>query len=124
MTREWAGERATLWTISSKGIKLTTSAGAAYERASGEERSEPTAGLCAPWSSAITGKSVHGPSQSRFGLGARFNGMRRRHRGLIGRRMRAVHRLYRHMAVRPETQDQGRRIAGTQTKMSEHRNDQ
>lgn len=63
------------------------------------------------------------PFARRLGLGARFNGMHRPG-SLIGRRMRAVHRLYRHMAVRPETQDQGRRIAGTQTKMSEHRNDQ
>ena len=63
------------------------------------------------------------PFAGRFGLGACFNGMRH-HGSLIGRRMRGMHRLYRHMAVRPETQDQGRRIAGTQTKMSEHRNDQ
>ncbi|MGH9893661.1 MAG: hypothetical protein ACREA0_17075 [bacterium] len=32
--------------------------------------------------------------------------------------------LYRHMAVRPETQDKDRRIPVAQTKMSEHRNDQ
>ena len=33
-------------------------------------------------------------------------------------------RLYRHMAVCPETQDKGRCIVVAQTKMAEHRNDQ
>lgn len=45
--------------------------------------------------------------------------------GLRGVNAMVVTRLlYRHMAVRPETEDPGRRIVGTQTKMSEHRNDQ
>ncbi len=33
-------------------------------------------------------------------------------------------RLDRYMAVHPKTQDQGRRILGAETKMSEHRNAQ
>jgi hypothetical protein len=33
-------------------------------------------------------------------------------------------RLYRHMAVCPETQDKGRRIVVAQTKMAEHRDEE
>jgi hypothetical protein len=98
------GKNAASPAISSKGINLRTSAGGAYRRASGMGRSASMQGLCA----ADHGEIRARPSAGRFGLDVRFNGMRR-HSSLFGRSTRAVHRLHRHVAVGPETQDRSAR---------------